>query len=293
MKAYAQNALAGLRKWQLVRDDESDPGGRVYRDGAGNVYASVTRILSATAPPEQKAALERWLERPTSEAERSIAAERGTLAHNNAEYVLKTARKMAIHTANKRGVWKAHEDGLERAPAAITQWATQKAIQGAPRVAWSAAGYARGLRAFIEENVTAIHAVEFSVFAPLDAFAPVAASGGSGRSAARGSERSERPMGFAGTCDALLDVDGTLAVVDWKTSARERSDEMLEGYKCQAGAYSLGLRHLTGIQAPAAAVVVARRSGPAQVRILGASELREYEERFLERCVAYFGAAGA
>jgi hypothetical protein len=94
-RAGTQDALAGLRKWSLERDDISDPGGRVYRDKAGTVYHSVTRILSATAPAAQQAALQRWLERPDSERDRAMAAERGTQAHNHAEFLLKTARKLA------------------------------------------------------------------------------------------------------------------------------------------------------------------------------------------------------
>ena len=256
-----QDRLAGLRKWTLRRDDESDPNGRVYWDGDGQCYHSVTRILSSTAPKEQKQALEKWLERPTAEQERDTAAKRGTFAHNHAEYVLKTGAKLARATANKRGLWKPGKDALERSPSAVTRWAIQKALEGAPRVNWSAAGYARGLRSFIETEVTAIHAVEFSI---------------------------HHPAGFAGTCDALLDVAGTLSVVDWKTSQRERSEAMLENYKCQAGAYSLGLKHLTGIEAPSAAIVVARRTGAPQVRMLNEAELRNYEEKFLERCLQYF-----
>ena len=93
-----QDALAGLRKWTLVRDDESDPGGRIYRDPTGNTYFSVTRILSATAPQHQRDALERWLARPDAEAERQQAAMRGTKAHEHAEYILKTARKISATT---------------------------------------------------------------------------------------------------------------------------------------------------------------------------------------------------
>ena len=186
---HPQDKLAALRKWRLERDDETDPGGRIYRDEEGNIYHSVTRILSATAPVQQKERLAKWLERPGSEWERDSAAKRGTFAHDNAEYVLKTARKMAIHTANKRGVWKPGSDGLERAPKAITRWAVEKAIQGAPKVNWSAAGYARGLRSFIAERVTAIHACEFSLY---------------------------HPGGWAGTCDALLDIDGVFTLCDWK-----------------------------------------------------------------------------
>ena len=143
----SQNALAGLRRWTLERDD-SGPH-RVYRDKRGNTYASVTHILKETSPQWQKDALDRWLERPTAPAERDLACQRGTLAHDHAEYVLKTAAKLARNSANKRGSWRTGDDGLERAPKGITTWALEKAIQGAPRVSWSASGYARGLRSWI------------------------------------------------------------------------------------------------------------------------------------------------
>ena len=182
MPADTQNALAGLRRWTLVRDD-SGPH-RVYRDERGNTYASVTHILKETSPQWQKDALDRWLERPSAPAERDIACQRGTLAHDHAEYVLKTAAKLARNSANKRGSWRTGDDGLERAPKGITSWAIEKAIQGAPRVSWSASGYARGLRSWIGENVTAIHAIEFSI---------------------------HDPRGWAGTADALLDVDVALS----------------------------------------------------------------------------------
>ena len=73
--------LAALQGKYLERDDESDPGGRIYRDKvSGEIYHSVTRILGATAPQEQKKALERWLERPDSGQTRDMAAARGTAA---------------------------------------------------------------------------------------------------------------------------------------------------------------------------------------------------------------------
>ena len=52
-----QNALAGLRRWTLERDD-SGPH-RVYRDESGVSYASVTHILKETSPQWQKDALDR------------------------------------------------------------------------------------------------------------------------------------------------------------------------------------------------------------------------------------------
>ena len=65
---------------------------------------------------------------------------------------------------------------------------------------------------------------------------------------------------------------------------------MLFNYICQLGAYSLGLRSLTGIQAEGGCVVVARRTGAPQVRKLSSIETRGAEVLFLERATAYFSA---
>ena len=268
MVKEAHVELSKLRKSSLVRDDSgTDFNWRVYRDGAGGVFHSVTHILGATSPDHQKQALERWLSRPGSEQDRETAATRGTLAHNHAEYILKTGAQLARKAANKRNSWKTHSDGLERCPSPITAWGIERAIQGAPRVPWSAAGYARGLRGWIVTNTTAIHSVEFSIY---------------------------HPLGFAGTCDALIDIQGEGPfIVDWKTSARERSEEMLFNYQCQLGAYSLGLRHMTGIRPVGGAIVVARRTGAPQVRCLSNLELRGCEQIFKERLERYFEGLAA
>ena len=92
------DALARIRKSALVRDD-SGPF-RVYRDDTGGTFHSVTHILKETAPEWQQQALERWLARPTAAEDRDMAATRGTLAHNHAEYLLKTGAKLARATAN-------------------------------------------------------------------------------------------------------------------------------------------------------------------------------------------------
>ena len=255
-----QNALASLRKWTLIQDN-SGPY-RVYRDGNDNIYHSVTHILKETAEPHTKDALEKWLQRPDSPMERDIACERGRLAHANAEFILKLAAKFSRQNANKRGIWRTGDDGLERCPKKVTQWALQKAAESAPRVSWSASGYARGLRSFILERVTAIHAVEFSVY--------------------------KAGFGFAGTADALLDIDGKGPfIVDWKTAKEARSDDMINQFCHQLGAYSLGLKSLTGIQAKYGAVVVARRSGKPQIKILSELEMRGSESIFLDRVDRY------
>jgi ATP-dependent exoDNAse (exonuclease V) beta subunit len=257
--------LSELNTRRLERDDESDPGGRIYRDASGEIYHSVTRILKETS--DSKAALEAWVARLGEElatVERNTAAERGTRTHNSAEYVLRTAKRMAETTAKKRGSWYTKPDGLSRAPAPLTTWAIKQVTPSAPKPGLSASGYWRGLSGWIAANVTAIHAIEFSV---------------------------HHPAGFAGTCDALLDVRGKgPMIVDWKTSFNKRSEELLTDYMCQLGAYSLGLRHMTGLQAKGGFVVVARRIGPPNIRELTALELRGAEAQYLDRCASYYDA---
>jgi len=261
-----QDKLAALRHKTLVRDDEIDPGGRVYKNTVtGEIFHSVTRILGATAPEAQQKALAKWLERPGSPEERDMAASRGTAAHSSAEYCLKTAQKLARATANKRNCWSVGEDQLYRAPKAITKWALEKAIQGAPRVPWNASGYARGLRGWILDRLTAIHSVEFSAF---------------------------HPAGFAGACDCLADIDGKGPfIIDWKTTGKsihKDNEAQLHNYRHQTGAYSLMLQNLTGIQPIGGAVVVARRSGAPSVEMMDLPALKEAEEAFLGRCATYF-----
>ena len=263
--ANAHDALRGLARWQLERDDVSDPGGRIYRDVSGEIYHSVTRILKETS--NSKAALEAWVARlgvEVAAVERDTAATRGTLTHNAAEYVLRSAKKLAIGAANKRGTLYEKPDGLIRTPAPLTRWALKQVLPSAPKVGFSASGYRRGLLAWIEENVTAIHAIEFSI---------------------------HHPAGFAGTADALLDVNGKgPVVVDWKSSFNKRSEALLEDYIDQLGAYSVGLKHLTGIVAKGGLVVVARRAGPPDVRELSELELRGAESRYMSRCETYYDA---
>ena len=255
-------ALASLGKWTLERDDTGTiyPH-RIYKDAKKNIYHSVTHILKETAPQEQKDALERWIEREGSSDERDMACERGKLAHAHAEYLLKTGAKLARYNANKRGIWNAGADELERCPKKVTQWALSKAAETAPRVNWSASGYARGLRSFILERVTAIHAIEFSVH--------------------------DKDYGYAGTADALVDIDGKLTICDWKTSKEVRSEEMLTNYCHQLGAYNYALRNLTGIECSQALICIARRSGKPQLRLMNNLEVRGSEIMFMERCLKF------
>jgi len=261
MPSNTQDTLAGLRKWRLERDDTGPH--RVYRDGKGNVYTSVTHILKETS---DQTGLVRWVAR-LGEAEasqqRNVAATRGNMAHSQAEYLLKTAQQLARSTANKRNAIHWDDLGLARIPPKITAWALQKVRPNVPRVGWSASGYARGLSDWIAENVTEIFASEFSI---------------------------HHPAGFAGTCDGLVCLKGHsgIIVADWKTTVNRKELDPGHSYIHQLGAYSLGLQHLTGIRPAGGIVVLARRCGPPQTHILSQDELVYAEDAYLERVKRYF-----
>jgi hypothetical protein len=237
------------------------------------VYHSVTHILKETS---DTTGLERWIARLGPEeatTQRNVAATRGNMAHSQAEYLLKTSQRLARSTANKRNAIHWDSQGLARIPPKITQWALQKVRPTVPRVGWSASGYARGLSDWIVANATEIFASEFSI---------------------------HHPAGFAGTCDALIGMkNNELVLADWKTSVGRKTfkdDDGLErlppghSYIDQCGAYSLGLKHLTGLQPTGAVVVLARRCGAPNVHWMSAQELEQAEAAFMARVDRYFAA---
>lgn len=275
MASNTQDALAALRKWRLEQDNTGPF--RVYRDHKGEVYHSVTHILKETS---DKSGLERWEARLgpiEATQQRNVAATRGNMAHSQAEYLLKTSQQLARSTANKRNAIHWDDQGLARIPTPITKWALKRVRPNVPRVGWSAAGYARGLSDWIADNVTEVFASEFSI---------------------------HHPAGFAGTCDALVGLsnrkglpDGTLVLADWKTSVGRKTttgnDELERlptghSYIDQCGAYSLGLKHLTGLNPTGAAIVLARRCGTPNVHYMTEDELVQAEDNFLARVVTYF-----
>lgn len=57
----------------------------------------------------------------------------------------------------------------------------------------------------------------------------------------------EGNIGFAGTLDMVAQMtNGTIALVDWKTSYKEKPDYQLADYKRQLGAYSLAFEQMYG-----------------------------------------------
>lgn len=252
--------LAGFR---LQRDD-SGPH-RVYRDAQRRTFSSVTYVLGKTSDRTELIA---WLARTGTYGEnmRGVAAQRGTLTHSHAEYLLKTARRLAINSANKRSLWKQTSQGLWRCPSHLTRWALGHAATSCPSVGFSARGYAAALTAWVVEHVTAIYLVEFASCCWV---AP-------------------RGQGFAGTADGLLEIDRIgPCIVDWKTSQRRDAIDKAEQHVPQLGAYSLGLQFMTGVLAPAGCVVVLPRAGPAKHKLLDHKQMHDGRAEFIERFHQY------
>jgi hypothetical protein len=261
MPPNTQDTLAGLRQRRLVQDN-SGPF-RVYRDSKGTIYHSVTHILKETS---DTTGLDNWIKRlgpQEASQQRDVAANRGNMAHSQAEYLLKTSQRLARSTANKRNAIHWDDQGLARIPPKITQWALEKVYPGVPKVGFSASGYARGLSNWIASNVTEIFASEFSI---------------------------HHPAGFAGTCDALVSLKGHsgLIVADWKTSVGRKEICPGHSYFDQLGAYALGLEHMTALRASGAAVILARRCGEPDVFVFGPSELALAKDGYLRRVEQYF-----
>jgi len=252
-----QDLLASLRSSSLERDDSSEY--RKYIDTEGREYYSVTTILSNTVPEAKRRSLDKWKALPGSADSLELACNRGTMAHEHCEYVLKVASKININICNARNCWKFYEDGLARGPKTIVKSCIKKAKERSTQVHWTARKYAKNLANWIEENVAAIHASEFSI---------------------------HHPLGFAGQSDALIDYkqSGNLCILDFKTSGslKPKPDAWLDDYRLQLSAYALGLEQQTGVKVGSGIIVIARENG-LQVQEVNKLELAGGRLLFEER----------
>lgn len=101
------------------------------------------------------------------------------------------------------------------------------------------------------------------------------------------------PAGYAGSFDCLGYANfgnepEKLTLFDWKTSQRKRTDDLVEDYMCQLGAYSHAIQHVYGITPERAVLVIARPTGPPDTWELGFAQLQDATERFLKRLKQYY-----
>lgn len=80
-------------------------------------------------------------------------------------------------------------------------------------------------------------------------------------------------LGVAGSVDTVAEFDGELAVIDYKTSAKPKPREWIEGYFVQTMFYGMALYEMTGIQIKKLVIIMTCEDGECVV----------YEERDLEK----------
>ena len=76
-------------------------------------------------------------------------------------------------------------------------------------------------------------------------------------------------LGIAGTVDCIAEFDGELAIIDFKTSKKEKPRKWVDHYFVQCMAYACMLHELTGISVKKLVLIMACEDGDCVV----------YEER--------------
>lgn len=72
-------------------------------------------------------------------------------------------------------------------------------------------------------------------------------------------------FGIAGTVDCIAEFDGELAIIDFKTSAKPKPREWIDGYFVQCCAYACMLYELTGITVKKFVIIMACENGEVEV----------------------------
>jgi len=72
-------------------------------------------------------------------------------------------------------------------------------------------------------------------------------------------------LGIAGTVDCIAEFDGELAIIDFKTSAKPKPRDWIEGYFVQCCAYACMLHELTGISVKKFVIIMACEDGECVV----------------------------
>lgn len=259
-------------KSQLVQDNSGCF--RVYRDKYGRVLHSVTSILSATRDMSGIIAWRAWQGEQRADQILALASARGTNSHDRAEYLLKTAKKVAYHAAKKRNSLRYHETGLLEVPSAITRWALAEVYESMPAGKIYSNSFAEPLCRWIVANVTQIYSIEYRV-----------------RYIFEGPSRFVRDQafdGFAGMSDGLLGINGSgPVIVDWKTSNSRPDVDKVREWHTQLGGYRLGLLRDVPVEPEGGIVVCARRLAPVEVVEIDRPQLQASSQDFLDRCDVY------
>ena len=89
---------------------------------------------------------------------------------------------------------------------------------------------------------------------------------------------------IAGRVDLIAEWNGKLAVVDYKTSTKQKDEENIQNYFMQCTAYALMFAERTGIWIDDIVVLIATEEGPAQVF---ERQIHDYRQPLIEMIDKY------
>ncbi len=88
-------------------------------------------------------------------------------------------------------------------------------------------------------------------------------------------------LGIAGTVDCISEFDGELAIVDFKTSAKPKPREWIDGYFVQCCAYACMLHEMTGLSVKKFVIIMTCENGEVEI-------YEEYDKKkYLKMLVEY------
>ena len=90
-----------------------------------------------------------------------------------------------------------------------------------------------------------------------------------------------KELGVAGTVDCIAEYDGELAIIDFKTSAKPKPRDWIDGYFVQCAAYACMYYELTGIPVKKFVIIMSCENGDCVV-------YQEYDKmKYMNMLVSY------
>ena len=87
-------------------------------------------------------------------------------------------------------------------------------------------------------------------------------------------------LNAAGRTDVVADFDGTLSIVDFKTSKKEKKEEWIRNYFIQTTAYALMYEEMYSVKVPQIAIMIAIDNDPAQLFVKKTKDYYQDVKRF-------------
>lgn len=96
-----------------------------------------------------------------------------------------------------------------------------------------------------------------------------------------------KTLKLAGRVDCIAEYNGELAIIDFKTSTKNKREEWIQDYFAQECAYAIMFQELTGLKVKKLVTIIACETGEAQVfeiydKFKYARKLKEYIDAYRE-----------